>query len=61
MDYTKLTDDELGQARLDVAIEQERRQRLAQAPAQIAAIAARYIEDGGDRADLDVALEPTEP
>lgn len=56
MDYTALTDDELNQARLDVAVELERRQRLAQAPAQVAALAARYVEDGGTLADLEAAL-----
>lgn len=58
MDYTTMTDDELDQARDAVAVEQGRRQRLASAPALIAQVAARYEADGGDRADLNSALDP---
>ena len=55
-DLTTLTDEALAQLRADVGAEQERRDRLAQAPAQVAEIGARYIEDGGDPADLTAAL-----
>ena len=47
MDLRTITDDELEQHRIDVLNEIERRQRLAQAPAQVAQIARSYIEDGG--------------
>ena len=52
MDLTTLTDDDLDALRIDVLNEQERRARLALIPAQIAELTARYIEDGGDPADL---------
>lgn len=58
MDLTILTDEELNQYRIDVATEQERRARLAQAPTQIADMARRYVEDGGDIAVVQAAVEP---
>ncbi|MBB3041238.1 hypothetical protein [Nocardioides soli] len=56
-DLTTLTDNDLDQLRIDVTNELERRQRLASAPAQVADIARRYTDDGGDPTDLATALE----
>ncbi|QOC24394.1 hypothetical protein IC744_14005 [Microbacterium hominis] len=55
-DLTALTDAQLD-AHLNAVInEQERRRRLANAPAQVAQIAAAFIADGGDRAALTAAI-----
>lgn len=59
MDIKTLTDDELEQHRVDVLTEQERRQRLANAPTQISQIATAFITDGGDIATLTNALSET--
>ena len=48
MDYTTLTDKELEQTRIDVANEQERRQRLSALPEQVREFVLQYHEDGGD-------------
>lgn len=52
MDLTILSDDDLAQHKLDVLIEEERRQARDQIPAQIADLKERYIEAGGNPADL---------
>lgn len=52
MDLTQLADTELADHLNDVISEQERRQRVAQAPTQIHYLATRYLEDGGDPAKL---------
>lgn len=52
MDITTLTDEELESVRLEVLAEQERRQALATIPAQIQELTAKYVEGGGDPADL---------
>jgi len=59
IDLTTLTDTELDQLRVDVAAERERRDRLTQAPAQVAEIARRYTEDGGDPTVLRDAIPAT--
>ena len=56
MDLTALTDEQLDQHRIDVLNEIERRQRLAQAPEQVAQIARSYIADGGSVDTLTQAL-----
>lgn len=56
MDLTTLTDEQLAEHLNAVLAEQERRQRLAAMPAQIAEMAARYVADGGDRGDLIEAV-----
>ena len=56
MDFTALTDEQLDEHRIDVLNEIERRQRLAQAPAQVAQIARSYIEDGGSIDTLTQAV-----
>ena len=48
MDLTTLSDDDLAAHHIDILTEQERRQRLASIPDQIATLAARYLDDGGD-------------
>ena len=53
MNLTDLSDDELATHKWEVLIEEERRQARDQIPAQIADLTARYIEAGGDPADLD--------
>ena len=52
MDLTTLTDDDLATHKRDVLIEQERRQARDQIPAQIADLTQRFIDAGGDPADL---------
>lgn len=51
-----MTDADLDTLRAGVLAETERRQRLAATPGQVADLAARYITDGGDPADLTAAL-----
>ena len=48
MDLTSLSDDDLAADHIAVVSEQERRQRLASIPDQIADLTARYLDDGGD-------------
>ena len=52
MDYKSLTDEQLDEARQAILIEQERRANLAQIPATIQELAAKYTDGGGDREDL---------
>ena len=52
MDYKTLTDEQLDEARQAILIEQERRANLAQIPATIQELAAKYTEGGGDREEL---------
>ena len=56
MDLTALTDIELADHLNAVLAEQERRQRLATIPAQIAAMTSAYVDGGGDGADLVAAV-----
>lgn len=48
MDLTSLSDDDLAAHHIAVVSEQERRQRLAHIPAQVASLVERYLDDGGD-------------
>lgn len=52
MDFTTYDDATLEAISIGVCTERARRYRMAQVPAQIQALAAAYIEDGGDMADL---------
>ena len=52
MNLNELPDEELDDLRVDVLIEQERRQARDQIPAQIADLIQCYIDAGGDPADL---------
>lgn len=56
MDLTALTLEQLEAHLIEVRNEIERHHRLAQTPAQITAMAERYIEDGGNVATLAAAL-----
>ena len=60
MDYKTLTDEQLDEARTAILIEQERRANLAQIPATIQELAAKYTEGGGDRQALEDALKEAE-
>ena len=53
MNLTELSDDDLTQHKRAVLIEEERRQARDQIPAQIADLTQRFIDAGGDPADLD--------
>ena len=56
MDYKKLTDEQLDEARQAVLVEQERRANLAQIPVTIQDLADKYAEGGGDREELIKAV-----
>lgn len=56
MDFTALTEEQLDQHRIDVLNEIERRQRLTQAPTQVAQIARSYVADGGSVDTLTQAV-----
>ena len=60
MDYKKLTDEQLDEARTAILIEQERRANLAQIPATIQELATKYTEGGGDRQALEEAIKAAE-
>lgn len=51
-DLTTMTDADLAALRQQVITEQERRDRLATIPQQVADLTARFIADGGNPADL---------
>lgn len=52
MDLKPLTDEELSDHLNTVLAEQERRRALADIPAQIADLTAKYVAGGGDPEDL---------
>lgn len=60
MNLTTLTDDDLDALRVDVLTEQERRANMAQIPATIQELAAKYAEGGGDMQTLGNALKDAE-
>ena len=60
MDYKKLTDEQLDEARQAILIEQERRANLAQIPATIQELATKYTDGGGDREALLKAVGDSE-
>ncbi|MFK0072644.1 hypothetical protein [Arthrobacter woluwensis] len=51
-DLKGLSDTELEDLRAAAVDEQERRRRLASAPAQVAAIREQFAADGGDPTEL---------
>ena len=59
--YENLTDEDLDDLRVEVLIEQERRQARDQIPAKIADLAARFIDAGGDPNDLPFLAPGDEP
>lgn len=56
MNLRELSDQDLATHLDEVLNEQERRARLARAPEQVAAMAAQYVADGGDKAAIIDAL-----
>ena len=60
MDYKSLTDEQLDEARQAILIERERRANLAQIPATIQELAAKYKEGGGDQHELLKAVGDSE-
>ena len=60
MDYKKLTDEQLDEARTAILVEQERRANLAQIPATIQELAAKYKEGGGNEEELLKAVGDSE-
>ena len=60
MNYKDLTDGQLDEARQEILIEQERRANLAQIPATIQELAAKYADGGGDREELLRAVGDSE-
>ena len=52
MDYEKLTDEQLDEARAAILIEKERRDNLTQIPTAIQELATKYADGGGNREDL---------
>ena len=60
MEYKNLTDEQLEEARTAILVEQERRANLAQIPATIQELAAKYTEGGGDREELLKAVGDSE-
>lgn len=56
MDLRNLTDEQLDAHRVAVLNEQERRQRIEDTPEQVAALAAAFEKDGGDRSALVAAI-----
>ena len=61
IDLTTLSDDEFDQLRVDVLTEKERRDSLAQIPAQVTALAKTYRAGGGDANTLMDAVRTTTP
>lgn len=53
MDFSTMTDDQLGEHLNEVLAEQERRRALATIPAQIEELTAKYVAGGGNLADLN--------
>lgn len=60
MDLKTLTVEQLDEYRIAVINEQERRSRLATAADQVAEISRRFIEDGGDPAVMQEAINHIE-
>ena len=60
MEYKNLTDEQLEEARTAILVEQERRANLAQIPATIQELSAKYIDGGGDREELLKAVGDSE-
>ena len=60
MDYKKMADEQLDEARTAILAEQERRANLAQIPATIQELAAKYTDGGGDRQELEQAIKAAE-
>lgn len=59
-DLSSYSEGELDTLRVALAVETEKRARLREAPQTIASIAQRFVEDGGDLADIHAALPSVE-
>lgn len=57
MNLEELTDDELDQLRVDILNEQERRANLLRIPGQMSDLIDKYVQGGGDKADLKEILD----
>ena len=60
MDYKKMTDEQLKEARTAILTEQERRSNLEQIPATIQELSVKYKEGGGSQEELIKAVESNE-
>ena len=60
MDYKKLTNEQLEEARRAILIEQERRANLEQIPLTIQELSAKYKEGGGSQEELIKAVNDSE-
>lgn len=60
MDYKKLTNEQLDEARQAILIEQERRSNLEQIPATIQELSVKYKEGGGSQEELLKAVNDSE-
>ena len=60
MDYKKMTDEQLKEARTAILTEQERRSNLEQIPATIQELSVKYKEGGGSQEELLKAVESNE-
>ena len=60
MDYKKLTNEQLEEARRAILIEQERRINMERIPATIQELAAKYKEGGGSQEELIKAVNDSE-
>ena len=60
MDYKKLTNEQLEEARRAILIEQERRSNLEQIPATIQELSVKYKEGGGSQEELIKAVNGSE-
>ena len=60
MDYKKMTDEQLKEARAAILTEQERRANLEQIPAAIQELATKYKEGGGSQEELLRAVNDSE-
>ena len=56
-DLANLTDDELDALRVAVLTEQERRANLAVIPEQVADLATKYRDGGGNTDDLKAVID----
>lgn len=52
MNLNDLSDNDLDALRVDVLVEHERRENLAQIPDQITELREKYVSGGGDPDDL---------
>ena len=60
MDYKKLTEEQLEEARRSILIEKERRSNLEQIPATIQELSVKYKEGGGSQEELIKAVNDSE-